>query len=58
LLYQGPISRLPGLVTLERGEVLEATALKVEDGRITAVYVIRNPDKLQHLTRTLLSGQG
>jgi len=26
-----------------------ATTLDIEDGRITAIYVVRNPDKLRHL---------
>jgi RNA polymerase sigma-70 factor (ECF subfamily) len=43
------IDGLPGYVSRERDGVLQTTALAIEDGRITAVYVTRNPDKLQHV---------
>ncbi|HZH09932.1 MAG TPA: hypothetical protein VEZ24_06175, partial [Microvirga sp.] len=43
------INGLPGFATLERGDVVETTALQVEDGRITAIYIVRNPEKLRHL---------
>ncbi|WP_132979827.1 sigma-70 family RNA polymerase sigma factor [Pigmentiphaga sp. D-2] len=43
------IDGLPGFVTMEDGGVLQATALQVEEGKVTAIYVIRNPDKLRHL---------
>jgi RNA polymerase sigma-70 factor (ECF subfamily) len=36
-------------VTLEQGDVLQTTALEIEDGKVVAIYVTRNPDKLQHL---------
>ncbi|MFC5086673.1 sigma-70 family RNA polymerase sigma factor [Microvirga arabica] len=49
VLYRGSINGLPGFVTLERGDVVETTALQVEDGRITAIYIVRNPEKLRHL---------
>jgi RNA polymerase sigma-70 factor (ECF subfamily) len=42
------INGLPGFITIE-GDTLQTTALAVEDGRIKAVYVMRNPDKLRHL---------
>jgi RNA polymerase sigma-70 factor (ECF subfamily) len=28
---------------------LQTTALEIEDGKVTAIYVVRNPDKLRHL---------
>lgn len=43
------INGLPGFITREADGVLQTTALDIEDGRITAVYVVRNPDKLRHL---------
>ncbi|MEZ2333697.1 sigma-70 family RNA polymerase sigma factor [Mesorhizobium sp. RCC_202] len=43
------INGLPGFVTLEADGELQTTALDIEDGRITAIYVMRNPDKLRHL---------
>ena len=45
----GFINGLPGFVTIEQG-ILQTTALEIENGKITAIYVVRNPDKLQHLS--------
>lgn len=42
------INGLPGFVTIEQG-ILQTTALEIENGKVTAIYVARNPDKLQHL---------
>jgi RNA polymerase sigma-70 factor (ECF subfamily) len=47
------INGLPGFVTREADGVLQTTALLIEDGRIKAIYVMRNPDKLKHLETTL-----
>ena len=43
------INGLPGFVTVEAGGILQTTALQVENDRIAAIYVTRNPDKLRHL---------
>lgn len=54
-LYPGKLVRfatingLPGFVTRESDGVLQTTALLIEDSRIRAIYVMRNPDKLRHL---------
>jgi len=45
----GFINGLPGIVTLEADGELQTTALEIEDGKIAAIYVVRNPDKLRHL---------
>jgi RNA polymerase sigma-70 factor, ECF subfamily len=45
----GFINGLPGFVTLEADGELQTTALDIEDGKIAAIYVVRNPDKLRHL---------
>ncbi len=45
------IDGLPGYVSRERGDVLQTTALAIEGGRITAIYITRNPDKLGHVAR-------
>ncbi|WP_458761033.1 sigma-70 family RNA polymerase sigma factor [Afipia sp. TerB] len=45
----GFINGLPGFVTIESDGTPQTTALQIEDGRITAIYVMRNPDKLRHL---------
>lgn len=43
------INGLPGFVTREADGEIQTTALAIEDGRISAIYVMRNPDKLRHL---------
>ncbi|MFG1225060.1 sigma-70 family RNA polymerase sigma factor family protein [Xanthobacter wiegelii] len=45
------IDGLPGYVSRERGDVLQTTALAIEGGRITAIYITRNPGKLGHVAR-------
>jgi len=45
----GFINGLPGFVTIEQGDILQTTALEIEDGKIVGIYVMRNPDKLRHL---------
>jgi len=47
------IDGLPGYVSLERGQVLQTTALDIRDGRIVGVYITRNPDKLAPVARLL-----
>ncbi|QAY78691.1 sigma-70 family RNA polymerase sigma factor [Sphingosinicella sp. BN140058] len=49
LLRTAYINGLPGFVTREADGVIQTTALEVEEGRVTAIYVVRNPDKLGHL---------
>jgi RNA polymerase sigma-70 factor, ECF subfamily len=43
------INGLPGFVTIEQDDTVQTTALQIEDGKIAAIYVMRNPDKLRHL---------
>ena len=43
------INGLPGFVTREPDGMLQTTALLIDDDKVKAVYVMRNPDKLQHL---------
>lgn len=49
LVRAGFINGLPGFITLEADGVLQTTALEIEDGKVAAIYVVRNPDKLKHL---------
>ncbi len=49
IVRYGFINGLPGFVTVEQDGVLQTTALQIEDGKIVAIYVMRNPDKLRHL---------
>jgi len=53
LVRYGFINGLPGFVTIERGEILQTTALEIKDGRVAAVYATRNPDKLRHVADTM-----
>lgn len=43
------INGLPGFITREADGELQTTALEIEDGKVAAIYVVRNPDKLRHL---------
>ncbi len=46
------IDGLPGYISRER-DVVQTTALEIENGLITRIYITRNPDKLERI-RTLL----
>jgi RNA polymerase sigma-70 factor (ECF subfamily) len=48
LVRYGFINGLPGFVTVEH-DTLQTTALQIENDKIVAIYVTRNPDKLRHL---------
>jgi len=43
------VNGLPGFVTLEADGEFQTTAFDIEEGKIVAIYVVRNPDKLRHL---------
>jgi RNA polymerase sigma-70 factor, ECF subfamily len=49
LVRAGFVNGLPGFITLEADGELQTTALEIEVGKIVAIYVVRNPDKLKHL---------
>jgi RNA polymerase sigma-70 factor (ECF subfamily) len=48
VLHMGLIDGLPGYVT-EEADGIQVTAFAIEGERIAAIYVIRNPDKLERL---------
>ena len=54
LVRYGHINGLPGFVTVEAGDTLQTTALRIENGQIAAIYVMRNPDKLRHIGASAL----
>ncbi|AMB47480.1 sigma-70 family RNA polymerase sigma factor [Methylobacterium sp. AMS5] len=59
LMRYAVIDGLPGFLTVERGGIVQVTALHIQDNRILALYVTRNPDKLRrvpgdHLQRPLV----
>ena len=43
------VNGLPGFVIERGGGAVETTAFDIRDGRIVAIYGVRNPDKLKHL---------
>ncbi|WP_137871585.1 sigma-70 family RNA polymerase sigma factor [Sphingopyxis sp. 2PD] len=49
LVHTGTINGLPGFVTREADGELQTTALEIEDGKVTGIYVMRNPEKLRHM---------
>jgi RNA polymerase sigma-70 factor (ECF subfamily) len=53
LVRYATINGLPGFVTREADGLLQTTALQIEDGRVTAIYVVRNPDKLARLEQAI-----
>jgi RNA polymerase sigma-70 factor, ECF subfamily len=53
LVQYAYVNGLPGFVTREADDMLQTTALLIDDGRVRAVYVMRNPDKLRHLEALL-----
>ena len=53
LIRYAYVNGLPGFITREADGVLQTTALLIENDRIKAIYVMRNPDKLAHLERAV-----
>jgi RNA polymerase sigma-70 factor (ECF subfamily) len=48
------LNGLPGVVLFNREGVQDAAALEIDDtGRIAAIYVVRNPEKLQAVARVI-----
>jgi RNA polymerase sigma-70 factor (ECF subfamily) len=45
------INGLPGFVSFDGDRVLRVMAFGIRDGRIHALFVITNPDKLRHIVR-------
>ncbi len=45
-----PVNGLPGLIIEEAGRLIQTVAFEIEGGVIRAIYVVRNPDKLRHLS--------
>lgn len=48
--WQTTVDGLPGIVVTQDGEVMQTMAFEIDDGRIAAIYVVRNPDKLKHVS--------
>jgi RNA polymerase sigma-70 factor (ECF subfamily) len=43
------INGMPGFVSVEADGTLQTTTLEISEGRIAAIYIMRNPDKLSHI---------
>ena len=43
------INGLPGLIVTGPGGLVQTTAFEIQGGVITAIYAVRNPDKLRHI---------
>jgi RNA polymerase sigma-70 factor (ECF subfamily) len=50
LLRTAFIDGLPGYVSLDPSGVLQTTALDNRAGKIVAIYIVKNPDKLTHIS--------
>lgn len=53
LLRTAEIDGLPGYISVDRG-LVQTTALDIRCGKIAAIYIVRNPDKLQHLAGNMI----
>ncbi|WP_424631621.1 sigma-70 family RNA polymerase sigma factor [Bradyrhizobium sp. SYSU BS000235] len=49
LLRTATIDGLSGYVSLDPNGVFQTTALGIRDGKIFAIYIVKNPDKLRHV---------
>jgi RNA polymerase sigma-70 factor, ECF subfamily len=47
LIYRGRINAAPGFITLEPDGLPQAVSIEAQDGKIAAIYIVRNPDKLR-----------
>lgn len=50
LIRYAIIDGLPGFITIEEENTVQTTALNVQRGKVVAIYVTRNPDKLRHVS--------
>ncbi len=50
-LHPAHINGYPALVMREHGEVDTVLAMRIDDGLITGLYAVRNPEKLSHVER-------
>jgi len=49
-IHRIPLNGMPGFLLIS-ADGIDTIALGIRDGRIAAIYAVRNPDKLQHLVR-------
>ncbi|MEO1170382.1 MAG: sigma-70 family RNA polymerase sigma factor [Pseudomonadota bacterium] len=53
ILWRGAINGLPGMISRDAHGVLQSDAFAIADGRIEAIYTVRNPAKLAHIAARL-----
>jgi RNA polymerase sigma-70 factor (TIGR02957 family) len=51
LLRPAQVNGYPALIIQLDGEIDTVVAVRVDDGRITGLYAVRNPEKLSHIQR-------
>ena len=51
-IHRTSINGLPGFVIVDVEGAVETLALAIDDGRIAALYSVRNPEKLGHLAQS------
>lgn len=51
------INGLPGFITIEGHGIVQTTGLLISKGRISAIYITRNPEKLRHVERVFCRGR-
>lgn len=52
LLRTAMIDGLPGYIGVDEAGLPHTTALDISEGQIVAIYIVKNPDKLAHLSAT------
>ena len=50
-LEPAQVNGYPALILRVNGEVDTVVALRVDDGLVTGLYAVRNPEKLSHMER-------
>lgn len=45
------LNDMPSIVVIEADGLLRTISLDIRDGKVAAVYIIRNPDKLRHIQK-------
>ena len=53
-MRQVEINGQPGLVGIDEGAVIAAWSMVVSDGVIQTIHGVTNPDKLAHISSTIL----
>jgi RNA polymerase sigma-70 factor (ECF subfamily) len=57
-VQQVRVNGLPGFVTVDRdGNIDTVVTIDIRDGQIAAIYAVRNPDKLAHVSLSSLRGK-